>query len=233
LLEACRDGHQLGQRVRLVLGDHLLVGKPPRSGAAAAKPTTPACKARSGSPVTCEGRERRRSRALGPVRGCPLGTGQDCCEWHASGTAGEDDVHGAWQCRHQLDGKVKFDPGDACPVGRGRRPTAEVTWGSKPLPSCASCRGPGMKSQTTCDSGVPALPARARRGPVVSDGARTQHGPGSFQFRAISRWDRSAAPAPRPGPDQWAAFHEGSMGLSLNGYPGGFLTTSAIYPAGV
>ena len=25
----------------------------------------------------------------GIVRGCPLGTGQDCCEWHASGTAGE------------------------------------------------------------------------------------------------------------------------------------------------
>jgi hypothetical protein len=27
----------------------------------------------------------------GVVRGCLLGTGQDCCEWHASGTAGEDD----------------------------------------------------------------------------------------------------------------------------------------------
>jgi hypothetical protein len=23
------------------------------------------------------------------VRGCPLGTGQDCCEWQANGTAGE------------------------------------------------------------------------------------------------------------------------------------------------
>jgi hypothetical protein len=28
----------------------------------------------------------------GVVRGCPLGTGQDCCEWHDSGTAVEDDV---------------------------------------------------------------------------------------------------------------------------------------------
>jgi hypothetical protein len=27
----------------------------------------------------------------GVVRGCPLGTGQDCYEWQASGTAGEDD----------------------------------------------------------------------------------------------------------------------------------------------
>jgi hypothetical protein len=25
------------------------------------------------------------------VRGCPLGTGQDRCEWHASGKAAEDD----------------------------------------------------------------------------------------------------------------------------------------------
>ena len=26
--------------------------------------------------------------------GCPLGTGNDCCEWHAGGTTGEDDL--AW-----------------------------------------------------------------------------------------------------------------------------------------
>jgi hypothetical protein len=25
----------------------------------------------------------------GVVRGCPLDTGRDCCEWHASGTASE------------------------------------------------------------------------------------------------------------------------------------------------
>jgi hypothetical protein len=28
----------------------------------------------------------------GVVRGCPLGTGQNCCEWHDRGTAGENDV---------------------------------------------------------------------------------------------------------------------------------------------
>jgi hypothetical protein len=27
----------------------------------------------------------------GAVRGCLLGTAHDCCEWHASGTAGEGD----------------------------------------------------------------------------------------------------------------------------------------------
>ena len=34
----------------------------------------------------------RRSILLGVVCGCPLRTGQDRCEWHGSGTAGEDDV---------------------------------------------------------------------------------------------------------------------------------------------
>jgi hypothetical protein len=36
--------------------------------------------------VICAGHSGR-----GIVRGCPLGTGQDRCEWHASGTAGEID----------------------------------------------------------------------------------------------------------------------------------------------
>jgi hypothetical protein len=36
---------------------------------------------------TCTGRGHR-----GVVPRCPLGTGQYCCEWHASGTAGEDHV---------------------------------------------------------------------------------------------------------------------------------------------
>jgi hypothetical protein len=39
--------------------------------------------------------EKRRSALVtghcGGVRGCPLGTGQDRCEWHGSGTAGEDE----------------------------------------------------------------------------------------------------------------------------------------------
>ena len=39
------------------------------------------------------------------VRGCPLGTGRDCCEWHGSGTA-DDDVRAAWQRGHLLDRRV-------------------------------------------------------------------------------------------------------------------------------
>jgi hypothetical protein len=48
----------------------------------------PACKARSGGIVTLGNGDWRRSRQCGVVRGCPLGTGQDRCEWHASGPAG-------------------------------------------------------------------------------------------------------------------------------------------------
>ena len=33
------------------------------------------------------------------VRGYPLGTIQDRCEWHTSGTAGEEDVACAWRRR--------------------------------------------------------------------------------------------------------------------------------------
>jgi hypothetical protein len=111
------------------------------------------------------------------VRGCPLGTGQDCCEWHASGTAGEDNVHGAWQCRHQLDRKVGLDPGDACVVGKGRRPAAEITWGSNP-PSCHSApRGSARECTVTCDSCMPAVTVRAHQRLAVPGAVRIQHGP--------------------------------------------------------
>jgi hypothetical protein len=120
------DGHQLGRRVRLVLDDHPLVGKPPRGGAAAAKPTTPCLQSRSRiiaafSDDNHAGRGRR-----GIVRECPLGTGHDFCEWHGSGTADEDDIRVARQCRHRLDHWGRADRGDACLVGKGRRPAAAV-----------------------------------------------------------------------------------------------------------
>ena len=42
--------------------------------------------------------------------------------WHGD----EDDVRGAWQRRHQLDCWVRPDAGNACLVGKGRRPAAAV-----------------------------------------------------------------------------------------------------------
>jgi hypothetical protein len=58
----------------------------------------------------------------GVVRGCPLGTGQDRCEWHAHGTAGEEDVARTWRRR--------------LPSRRGRK--ARRWW---PPVSVASCEG--------------------------------------------------------------------------------------------
>ena len=47
--------------------------------------------------ATCEGRKRRRPwRVVSAVRGCPLGTVQDRCEWHGSGTAGGGRRREAW-----------------------------------------------------------------------------------------------------------------------------------------
>jgi hypothetical protein len=65
----------------------------------------------------------------GVVRGCPLGTGWDRCEWHGSGTADEDDVRRARKSGHQLDRRVRPDPGDTRLVGKGRRrPAAAGRW---------------------------------------------------------------------------------------------------------
>ena len=65
----------------------------------------------------------------GVVCGCPLRTGRDRCEWHGSGTADEDDVRRARKSRHQLDRRVRPDPGDHRLVGKGRRrPAAAGRW---------------------------------------------------------------------------------------------------------
>jgi hypothetical protein len=51
----------------------------------------------------------------GIVRGCPLATARVRCEWHVSGTAGEDDCGGASQRRHQVDRRVRPVLGDHSP----------------------------------------------------------------------------------------------------------------------
>jgi hypothetical protein len=51
-------------------------------------------------------------------RGCPLGTGRDCCEWHASGMAGESDPGTAWRRWLDRDRRVRSVLGDHCSVGK-------------------------------------------------------------------------------------------------------------------
>jgi hypothetical protein len=49
--------------------------------------------------------------------------------------------------------------------------------GSNPAPCCFAVRGRSGECRATSDSGMPAVTARARRGPAVSDAVRTQRGP--------------------------------------------------------
>jgi hypothetical protein len=83
-------------------------------------------------PATMEnGAGRRR---CGVVCGCPLGTGRNRCEWHGSSTPDEDDARRARKSRHQLDRRVRPDPGDHRLVGKGRRrPAAAGRWDRRRL----------------------------------------------------------------------------------------------------
>jgi hypothetical protein len=60
------------------------------------------------------------------VRGCPLGTVQDRCEWHARGTAGRNDDTRACQRRLPAHQRVRPVPGVYCFVDKSpegsRRP---------------------------------------------------------------------------------------------------------------
>src|ERR671910_2848520 len=84
--------------------------------ARAKRPLAP--KASSAAAVTCDGGEWCRSR---PLRGCPwlsLGTAQDRCEWHACGTASEEDPRTPWRRWLRLDRRVRLVLGDHRLVGK-------------------------------------------------------------------------------------------------------------------
>jgi hypothetical protein len=50
------------------------------------------------------------------VRACPLRTVQDRCEWHACGTASEDDPRTQWRRWLRLDRRVRLVQADHCVV---------------------------------------------------------------------------------------------------------------------
>jgi len=65
---------------------------------------------------------------FGVVRGWPLGTVTDRCEWHACGTASEDDPRTAWRRWLRLDQRVRPALGDyrlagKSPEGSRQSPT--------------------------------------------------------------------------------------------------------------
>jgi hypothetical protein len=63
---------------------------------------------------------------FGIVPGCPLETGQDCCEWHASGTATRTTFVGPGSVGTSSTVGGRPDAGNAWLVGKGRRPAAAV-----------------------------------------------------------------------------------------------------------
>ena len=52
-----------------------------------------------------------------------------------------------------------------------------VRWDSNPPSGRSTSRGPRREGPVTWNCGIPAVPARARRGPAASDAVRTQRGP--------------------------------------------------------
>jgi hypothetical protein len=68
------------------------------------------------------------------VRGCPLGTDEDRCEWHACGTASEDDPRTPWRRWLCLDRRVRPVLGDHRLVGKSPEDSRQCTPGPN-LPS--------------------------------------------------------------------------------------------------
>jgi hypothetical protein len=112
-------------------GNTLWALRPPQPGTGSAsrtrqgdaawtnRPPAPKLDRADSSPAKVWSRAGRCS--LGVVRGCPLGTDEDRCEWHASGTAVEDDP-GIWLRRwFYPDRTVRHVLGDHRLVGRARR----------------------------------------------------------------------------------------------------------------
>jgi hypothetical protein len=125
-----------------------------RQGRCKPRPTDPllAKPDRAGLPPATIENGAGRGRC-GVVRGCPLRTGRDRCEWHGSGTPDEDDVRRARKSRHQLDRRVRPDPGDTRLVGKGRRrPAAAGRWDSKPPPRWPGDRGQEREGAGTCET---------------------------------------------------------------------------------
>jgi hypothetical protein len=63
-------------------------------------------------------------------RGCPLWTGKDRCEWHACGTASEDNPRTPWRRWLRLDRRVRPVLGDHRLVGKSPEDSRQL-YGSR------------------------------------------------------------------------------------------------------
>jgi hypothetical protein len=79
---------------------------------------------------------------FGVVHGCPLGTGQDRCEWHASGTVGEDDLAYGDAVGSNADCRVRRVHAKHGIVGKPRTRRGSSRWTS-PIPRALPLAGGG------------------------------------------------------------------------------------------
>lgn len=124
------------------------------------------------------------SAGMDSVRGCPWMTAADRCLSHVAARRTRTTRLEIWRrwppARPQSEA---LPQGEALPrqalagwQGAGG-PRQLDRWGSNPAPRCPGLPGPGSVCAVTWDSRMPAVTARAHRGPAVSDAVRTQRGP--------------------------------------------------------
>jgi hypothetical protein len=137
----------------------------------------------------------------GIVRGCPLATARVRCEWHGSGTAGDDDGGEASQRRHQIDRRVRpvSKPPDLLARAAGpRQRSGGIRTRRHPAPSSVVV---GSNVLMTWHSCMPAMTPRGRRGPAVVEAVRIQRGPARRRqlgkhgcLLVIRRWPNQPRP---------------------------------------
>jgi hypothetical protein len=113
---------------------------------------------------------------LGVVRGCPLETGQDCCEWHASGTASEGDLARRVQLAPSLNRRVRAVLGDHRIVAKPRTRRGSV------FRSCLASDASG--APVLRDQGPIGRPGTAR--PMSAEGSALCEGVGSVLAADLS-----------------------------------------------
>jgi hypothetical protein len=142
----------------------------------------------------------RRTRSPG-APGSPLRSSDGVCQGHGRR---EPAWLGPGGDGHQLGRRVRPCLGDHLPRWQGDRLAAAWVRGSNPPSPRSSVRGRRCECPLTWDSCIPAVTARARPGPAVSDAVRTQRGPGGVplapdRYSEESEWLQGCVAVPGSG----------------------------------